>query len=85
MCFYVYVIKSIKSGKTYVGQTQDLEKRLWAHNEGLSPYTRGRGPWELVYFEEFDTRSEAMKREKYFKTGQGRTFIKDILEKGKSG
>ena len=85
MGYYVYVLKSESSGKSYVGQTQDLEKRLWAHNNGLSSYTKGRGPWKLVYSEEFETRSQAMGREKFFKTGHGRDFIKKILEKGESG
>ncbi len=85
MSYYVYILRSQKSGKTYVGQTSNLEQRLQAHNTGMSPYTKGRGPWEIVFFEEFKTRSEAMQREKYFKTGKGRTFIKEILEKGKSG
>ncbi|HOW25064.1 MAG TPA: GIY-YIG nuclease family protein [Bacteroidales bacterium] len=78
--YYTYVLLSLKSQKTYVGQTHDLEERVKAHNEGRSSYTRGRGPWELVYFEEFFTRAEAMEREKYFKTGKGREFLKDKIE-----
>jgi putative endonuclease len=57
--FFTYIIKSLKSGKTYIGQTQDLKSRVKAHNNGFSPYTKGRGPWELIYFEEFLTRSDA--------------------------
>jgi putative endonuclease len=78
MAYFVYVLKSESSGKSYVGQTQNLEKRLWAHNNGLSPYTKGRGTWELVYHEEFETRVEAMKREKFLKTGKGREFLMGI-------
>ena len=84
MSYHVYILRSIKSGKPYVGQTSNLEQRLSTHNNGQSPYTRGRGPWELVYSEEFETRSEAMKRERFLKTGHGRDFIKEILKKGKS-
>ena len=64
----------------YTGHTQDLESRLAAHNRGLSRYTKQRGPWVLVYSEEFETRSEAMKREKFFKSGKGREALKEILK-----
>ena len=48
----------------YTGWTNDMEKRLEAHNQGLgAKYTRGRTPVELVYLEQFATKQEAMKRE----------------------
>ncbi|OFZ55989.1 MAG: hypothetical protein A3D92_25055 [Bacteroidetes bacterium RIFCSPHIGHO2_02_FULL_44_7] len=72
MSFYVYVIKSSKSGKQYVGSTRDLDKRLKEHNSGKSYWTRNKGPWELVYCEDKLTASEAERREKFFKTGDGR-------------
>lgn len=60
---YTYVLKcSDKS--LYTGWTNDIKKRLKAHNEGKgAKYTRGRTPVELVYLEEFDTKEAAMKRE----------------------
>ena len=70
--FYVYVLQSLSYGCRYVGSTGDLEKRLNQHNEGLARYTKGRRPWELIYFEEFSTRSEAMRRERFLKSGRGR-------------
>jgi putative endonuclease len=73
--FYVYVLKSNK-GKLYIGHTNNIERRLIEHNSGLSPYTKGRGPWELVYKETFNSRGEAMKREKFLKSGKGRGFLK---------
>jgi len=79
MAYYIYILKSSTTGKRYTGSTQNLEARLKAHNDGLSPYTKGRGPWELIYSEEFPTRSEAMKREKFLKTGKGRDFLNEIL------
>ena len=82
--YFTYVLRSLSSGKLYIGQTNNLEKRLLAHNKGFSPYTKGRGPWTMVYHEEFKTRSEAIKRERYFKTGKGRGFIKNILAQRKS-
>ena len=79
MAYHIYILKSSTTGKLYTGSTQNLEARLKAHNDGLSPYTKGRGPRELMHSEEFPTRSEAMKREKFLKTGKGRDFLKEIL------
>lgn len=78
--YYVYVLKSQKDGKRYVGQTSDLERRLIQHNSGESRYTKNRGPWVLLYSEEYTTRSEAMIRESYLKSGVGRDFLKSLTE-----
>jgi len=81
--FYVYIIKSVKDNRWYTGQTKDLQHRLFEHNsgKGLVRYTKRKGPWELIYNEEYSTRSEAMLREKYLKTGAGRDFIKRQIQK----
>jgi putative endonuclease len=77
--FYVYVIYSEKIRKNYTGHTDDIERRVFEHNNGLlGKYTRGKGPWKLIYSEEYATRTEAMKREKELKTGKGRDFLKQI-------
>ena len=74
--YYTYVLES-KSGKRYVGQTNNLERRLFEHNNGLTRYTtKQRTQWKVIYYETFPTRSEAMKREAYFKTGKGRDFVR---------
>lgn len=60
---YTYVLRC-GDGSLYTGWTNDIEKRLKAHNEGRgAKYTKGRGPVKLVYVEEFATKEEAMKRE----------------------
>lgn len=60
---YVYIIKC-RDNSLYTGWTNDLEKRFKAHSEGRgAKYTRGRGPLELVYFETFEDKRDAMKRE----------------------
>ena len=60
---YVYIIKC-KDNSLYTGWTNNLERRFKAHTDGKgAKYTRGRGPLELVYFEEFEDKIEAMKRE----------------------
>jgi putative endonuclease len=76
MAYIVYVLKSETTGLHYTGQTHNLELRITAHNQGESRYTKGRGPWVLVYQEECTSRSEAMKRERFLKSGQGRAFLK---------
>jgi len=64
---YAYLLKC-SDGSLYAGWTNDPERRLKAHNNGTaSKYTRSRRPVEMVYLEEFDTQSEAMKREAAFK------------------
>lgn len=66
MCF-VYILKCA-DGSLYTGWTNDLEKRIDMHNTGNgAKYTRGRLPVELVYFETYETREEAMSRESQIK------------------
>jgi len=76
--FYAYILKSLKDGSLYKGQTDNLENRLREHNSGKSSYTSGRVPWKVVYYEEFVSREEALKREKYFKSAAGRRFIRKL-------
>ncbi|MDR9757664.1 MAG: GIY-YIG nuclease family protein [Thermacetogeniaceae bacterium] len=67
MIYYVYILRC-GDGSFYTGWTNDLKKRLTAHQEGRgAKYTRGRGPLQLVYTEEFDNKSEAIKREYHIK------------------
>lgn len=64
---YTYLLKC-SDGTYYCGWTDSLEKRLKAHNSGKgSKYTRARLPVELVYYEEFETKQEAMSREWHIK------------------
>ena len=79
--YYVYVIES-KEGLIYKGMTDNLEKRLVEHNnKELSFWTKRGTEWKLIYKEEFDNKTEALKREKWLKTGVGREYLKKILEK----
>jgi len=77
--FYVYVLISRTAAKRYVGQTDNLARRVAEHNDPKhNPCkftTKHPGPWELVHHEEFHTRSEAMKREKWLKSGIGRKWL----------
>ncbi len=75
--FYVYVLKSEATMKPYVGHTSKINTRLKEHNSGKSKSTKSGIPWKLVYCREFETRSEAMKCERYYKTVGGRIELKD--------
>ena len=67
MSNYTYILRC-SDGTLYCGWTNDLEKRLAAHNAGTAAkYTRTRRPVELVYYEEFETKQEAMSREYHIK------------------
>ena len=74
--FYVYVIRSEKDGRFYVGMCMDLARRIREHNAGKTFSTKGYCPWKLFFAEEFPTRAAAREREKSLKGGAGKEFIK---------
>ena len=77
---FVYVLKSLKTGKKYVGSTQsDPIARLADHNAGRMPWTRNHRPLELIDTEEIKTLDLAQKREKFFKTGKGRSVLTSLI------
>ena len=77
----VYVIRCRVSGYRYVGITADLARRLKEHNRGGSVSTRGKGPFEVVLEEVYETYGEARQREKFLKSGVGRRWLEE--EQGK--
>jgi len=77
--YYTYVIKSKKFDFYYKGHCEDLNKRLSQHNSGMTVSIKQYIPFEIVYFEQFETREEAVRREKYFKSAAGRRFLKNKL------
>ncbi len=70
--FYVYILKSIRNNRFYVGHTNNLSRRLKEHRAGGTASLKGWGPYRLVYYEAFAPRAEARSREIYFKSGSGR-------------
>ena len=66
--YVVYVLYSPTINKFYIGSTSDLEKRIYYHNNGKSPYTRKKGPWSVVYQESYQTREDAIRRERELKS-----------------
>jgi putative endonuclease len=78
--FVVYVLYSKKFNKTYTGFTSNLLERFKSHNYlAKSGYTIKFRPWNVIHIEFFTEKKEAMKREKFLKTGQGRLFIKSLI------
>jgi putative endonuclease len=77
--FKVYVLSAINFKRSYVGCTSDIEKRLQYHNSGKVISTKKYKPWKLVYSEDFESKSEALAMEKYFKTAAGRRKLKVIF------
>jgi putative endonuclease len=78
--FWIYILRSESTGKTYVGQTSDLTRRIAEHNNpqhsDVKYTTKNKGPWILIHSEQFETRAHSMQREKWLKTGVGRQWIK---------
>lgn len=79
--YYTYILRSKKDNSFYIGQTEDLEKRLSMHNKGLSRSTRFRRPYELVFYKEFETRKEAIRYERYLKSLKKRAYIEKLIGK----
>ncbi len=80
--FTVYALYSEKFDKIYIGFTSNLQKRLISHNElGTKGWTIRYRPWKVIHTETFESKIEAMNREKYLKTGVGREFIRNLIPK----
>ncbi|MBZ5702731.1 MAG: GIY-YIG nuclease family protein [Acidobacteriia bacterium] len=79
MSFHVYILQSETTKRYYIGQTQDWQDRLAYHNANYSKALKNRGPWQLVYREEYGTRSEAMRRERQLKSWKDRAMIERLV------
>ena len=79
--FSTYVLQSQKNNKWYIGYTSDLRKRFKQHNEGKSTYTKGRGPYIIMYYEACLNEDDARSRELYLKTGIGRRYLNSRLKR----
>ena len=77
--YVVYVIKSVNRNFTYVGLTENLERRVFQHNNGRGRSTKPYAPFTLIYTEICDTRSNARLREKYLKSTAGKNYLQKVL------
>jgi putative endonuclease len=75
--FYVYILQSELEEVHCYGHTGDLDGRLKRHNSGKVRSTKGRKPWKIIYSEPFETKSEAYKREMFFKSIEGYRYLKE--------
>jgi putative endonuclease len=74
--WFVYALRSFRDQRLYVGMSSDLRRRVEEHNRGYNRSTKSRAPFELIYFEECGSRADARKRERFFKSGKGREFLR---------
>lgn len=77
--FYTYILKSQKTKRYYIGQTENLNNRLKRHNAGLVRSTKHGIPWEIMYYETFNTKLEACRRELEIKGYKGGIKFKKLL------
>ena len=76
----VYILKSLKDNRTYVGSTNNFERRLAKHNAGRVTSTKHRIPFKILFTEEFETSREAKQKELYYKSGAGRRKLKEYFK-----
>jgi predicted GIY-YIG superfamily endonuclease len=80
--WHVYVLRN-PEGKLYIGQTDNLSRRIQQHNDPMHTLTRTtkrfRGPWSLVHSELMPSRKAAILRESALKSGQGRAWLKMVV------
>jgi putative endonuclease len=77
---FTYVLQSLTTRHYYTGAAANLEIRLAQHNSDQTRSTKFRGPWVVVHREEFATIAEALRRERFLKSGKGRDFLRQILK-----
>ena len=79
--FIVYILKSLEKDRYYIGHCNDLSVRLERHNNGYIKSTKSYAPWQIIYTEEFGSKSSAYKREIQIKSYKGGNAFKKLLNK----
>jgi putative endonuclease len=77
--YYVYVLQSKRDKHLYTGYSEDLRKRLKEHNDGKNASTKHRVPFELIYYEAYTHKLDALGRETFLKSGSGKQYIRKQL------
>jgi putative endonuclease len=84
--YYVYFAKSLKNSKIYVGSTSKAPKdRVDEHNRGTNSWSKLNKPLQLIYYEEFVCKEDALKREKFYKSGFGKKIKYAIIREIEGG
>ena len=79
MTYYVYILISLKDNHFYIGFSTNLKNRLLYHQQGLVNSTINRRPLKLVFYEAYLNKADALRREEYFKTTDGKRALKLML------
>ncbi len=79
MKYYTYILKSEKDDRNYIGFTANLKRRLEWHNTGKNISTAHRGPFKIIYFQEFHDKKSAMDHEAWIKKQKGGVKIKELI------
>ena len=77
--YYVYLLQ-LKNNTVYTGRTDDLKRRVLEHNQGKVSSTRNKLPMIVLYYEAYCNKQDAINRERYLKTGDGRRTIRKQLQ-----
>lgn len=77
--YYVYVLHNPIRNFIYVGYSENLKSRIASHNKGENKSTKSYIPLELIHYEAYRNKTDAKRREKYFKTTKGKTTLKTML------
>ena len=80
MSHYVYILQGLKDNKYYIGETHDVKERLLFHNQGKQRSTRYRTPFKIIFVEEVESKTVALKREKQIKSWKGGSAFKNLIE-----
>ena len=77
--YYVYILLDKINSKIYVGRTSNLKERIKQHLRGKTWTTARMKDLELIFYEAFKAKADAIRREKYFKTSKGKSSLKQII------
>ena len=80
MTYFVYILFSLKDKKLYTGFSMNLQQRIIYHNKGLNPSTAKRRPLKIIFYEAYLNKLDALRREQYLKTTDGKRGLKIILK-----
>ncbi|MDP2648016.1 MAG: GIY-YIG nuclease family protein [Candidatus Yanofskybacteria bacterium] len=76
----MYILRSLKDHKLYIGYTTNVRRRFLQHQNGKSTSTNPRRPFELVFYEAYRGMEDAKRRERYFKTSKGKSSLRMMLQ-----
>lgn len=78
--YHIYILYSVSANKYYVGHTDNIERRLFEHNNGMTRFTSNMASdWKIMYTETFESRALAAKREREIKARKSRVYIQSLI------